>query len=143
VKNDKTAVIAAACRGAQCPKPGQSPVRGTHDKHVRRARVLPGQPGMRVYQVNRGLVGSQHRLGSQGGLHRLIEPRAAQPGRQPFAGAIDEPRRDRHAEQHADQVRGSFGGHVPVGGQQHRGGIDARTVGDAARVRPWRRPARR
>ena len=35
--------------GAQCPKPGQSPVRGTHDKHVRRARVLPGQPGMRVY----------------------------------------------------------------------------------------------
>ena len=140
MKNARTAVIAACLPGAQRPQPGQPAVRGADDQHVRRARVLlPAGPACGSSQVDRGLVGGQHRLGRQGGLHRLIEPGVFQPGGQPLAGQIHEPGRDRHAQQHADQVRGPLRGHVPVGGQQHRRGVDPRPVGDAARVRPRRR----
>ena len=89
-----------------------------------------------------GVSSAQHRLCRQGGLHRPVEPGVLQPGGQPLAGKIDEPGRDGHAEQHADQVRGPLGRHVPVRRQQHRRGVDPRTVGDAARVRPRRRLCR-
>ena len=115
-------------------------MRGTHDKHVRGpvARLA----GVRVLlggeHADRGLVRAERRLGGQRGLHRVIEPGVAQPAVQPAGGLIHEPGGHRHAEQHADQVRGPLGGHVPVPGQQNRGGIDARPVTDAARARAGR-----
>ncbi len=121
------------------PQPGQPAVRGAHHQHVRCPGLVLLQPGVRVQQVHRGLVGGQHRLALQRSLHRLVEAGVFQPGIEPLAGAIDEPGRDGHAQQHADQVRGPLGGHVPVRGQQHRGSVDPRPVGDAARVRPRRR----
>ena len=93
---------------------------------------------MRVQEIDGGLVRGEDRLGGQCRLHRVVEPGAVQPGRQPLAGPVDEPGRDRHAQQHADQVRGPLGRHVPVRRQQHRRGVDARPVGDAARLRRWR-----
>jgi NAD(P)-dependent dehydrogenase (short-subunit alcohol dehydrogenase family) len=50
---------------ARRPQPGQPLMRGPHDQHVRRARILLHQPGMRVHQVDRGLIGRQHRSSSK------------------------------------------------------------------------------
>jgi hypothetical protein len=107
VKNARIAVIAACCREPQRPQPGQLAVRGPHDQHVRCARILLCEPGVGVGQVDRGLVGGQHWLFLQGGLHRLVEPGVLQPGRQPLAGKIDEPGRDGHVEQLSDASRRS------------------------------------
>ena len=98
--------------------------------------------GFRVFirgeHVDRGLVRPERGLGGQRGLHCRIEPGIVQPVIEPAGGFVHEPGRHRDAEQHADQVRGPFGGYVPVPGQQHRGRVDPWTVGDAARVRAGR-----
>ena len=47
------------------------------------------------------------------------------------------------AEQHADELRGPLGRHVPVTRQQHRGGVQHRPVGHRARVQARRRPRER
>jgi len=81
-------------------------------------------PGLRIgvlgQYVDRGLVRAQDRLCRQGGLHRLVEPGVLKPLIEPAAGLAGEPGRDRHPEQHRDQVRGPLGGHVPVPAQQYR-----------------------
>ena len=122
------------------PQPGQLPAGRPNDQHVRgpvvrlpRARVL-----ISGAHVDRGLVRPERRLGGQRGLHRVIEPGVLQPAVQPAGCLIHEPGGHRDAEQHADQVRGPFSGHVPVPAQQHRGGVDARAVANRARVRAWR-----
>ena len=94
---------------------------------------------VRGQHVHRGLVRAQGRLGGQHGLYRVIEPGIVQPLAQPGVRLIHEPGRDWHAEEHADQVRGPLGGHVPVGGQQHRRRVHPRPVRHAARMRPGRR----
>ena len=49
------------------------------------------QPGVRVQEIDRGLIGGQHRLSLQGGLHRVIEPGLFEPGGQPLTGQVHEP----------------------------------------------------
>ena len=124
----------------QHPQPGQRPAGRADHRHVRGPAVRLA--GVRVFiggeHADRGLVRAERRLGGQRGSHRVIEPGLLQPDVQPAGGLIHEPGGHRHAEQHADQVRGPLGGHVPVPGQQHRGGIDARPVADAARARAGR-----
>lgn len=67
-----------------------------------------------------------------------VKPGVLQLPVQPGPGLSNEPGRDRHSQQHADQVRGPLGGHVPVPGQRHRRRVDPRPVADRARVQPGR-----
>ena len=95
--------------------------------------------GGAVQHVHRGLVSGQHRLGRQRREHRRIEPGLRQLRGQPGSGLVHEPGRDRHAEQHAHDLRGALGRHVPVGGQHDRGGVQRRPVAHRPRVRARRR----
>src|ERR1035441_977499 len=125
---------------AHGPQPGQLPVRPPDDQHVRRAA---GLPGLRVQiagqDVDRRLIGTQYRLIRQRRLYRVVEPGGPQPLIEPGAGPVHEPGRDRHAEQHRDQPGGPLGRHVPVPGQQHRGGVDPGTVRNGSLMRARRR----
>ena len=149
--------IALAPRGKGL-QPGQPPVRGPDDQHLRgtRSRLLPaagvlffpffprrGLRGVLVQHVHRGLVRGQRVLAGQRREHRLLEPALAQLRRQPGTGLIHPARRDRHPQQHGHHLRGPLGRHVPVRGQHHRGGVQHRPVGHRARVRARRRPGER
>ena len=144
--------IGLAPRG-QGLQPGQPPVWGPDDQHVRRARsglllfgVLfflffprDGLRGAAVQDVHRGLVGGQRFFSRQRREHRRVEPGLAQLRRQPAAGLVHPARRDRNPQQHAHHLRSPLGRHVPVPGQHHRGGIQHRPVGHRADVRTRRR----
>jgi hypothetical protein len=99
-----------------------------------------GQPCRDLAHGGRVELDLRGRVGGGADRDDVVEPGGLQPAIQPLGGQIHEPGRDRDAEQHADQVRGPLGRHVPVGGQQHRRGVDPRPVADAARVRPGRGP---
>ena len=101
--------IGLAPRGESL-QPGQPPVRGPDDQHVRGTRsrlrlaigvlfffVLPrsGLRGVLAQHVHRGLVRGQRVLAGQRREHRGVEPGSAQPRRQPGAGLIHPARRDR------------------------------------------------
>ena len=136
--------MASARRDPSARSQVRFPPGGTDNQHVRGAGFR--LPGLRVVvrgeHVDRGLVGAQRWLGGQCGLHRVVEPGVLERPVQPGAGLVHEPGRDRHAQQHGDQVRGPLGGHVPVCRKQHRGRVDRRPVGDGARVHPGRRGGR-
>ena len=122
---------------AHGPQPGQFPAGRADDQHVRRALFrFPGTAGK---DVDRGLVSAEYWLAGESGLHRVIEPGGLQLLVQPGAGPVHEPRRDPDAEQHADQPGGTFGRHVPVPAEQHRGPVDSRAIGNGPRVRARRR----
>ena len=145
--------IALAPRGEGL-QPGQPPVRGPDDQHVRgtRSRLLlvfgvlfspffprSGLRGVLARHVHRGLVRGQRVLAGQRREHRLIEPGLAQLRRQPGAGLVHPARRDRNPQQHGHDLRGTLVRHVPVRGQDHRGGVQHRPVGHRAGVRARRR----
>ena len=71
--------------------------------------------------------------------HRRLEPGLLQLRRQPGAGLVHPPGRDRHPQQHVHDVRGAFGRHVPVRGQHDRGGVQRRPVRHRPGVRAGRR----
>ena len=122
---------------AHGPQPGQFPAGRADDQHVRRALLrFPGTAGK---DVDRGLVSAEYRLVGESGLHRVIEPGGLQLLVQPGAGPVHEPRRDSDAEQHADQPGGTFGRHVPIPAEQHRGPVDPRAIRNGPRVRARRR----
>ena len=143
--------IALAPRGKGL-QPGQPPVRGPDDQHVRGTRgrlllavavlffFLPrrGLRGVLTQHVHRGLVAGQRVLAGQRREHRLLEPGLAQLRRQPGTGLIHPARRDRHARHHGHHSRGPPGRHVPVPGQHHRG-VQHRPAGHRALVRARRR----
>jgi hypothetical protein len=95
--------------------------------------------GVLAQDVHRGLVGGQHFLGRHRREHRLIEPCLLQLRGHPGGGLVNPPGRDRHPEQHAHHERGPLRRHVPVGRQQHRGGVQHGPVAHRARVRARRR----
>ena len=141
-------------REARACQPGQPAVRGPDDQHVRgtRSRLLlvfrvlffpffprSGLRGVLVQHVHRGLVRGQRVLAGQCREHRSVEPGLAQLRRQPGAGLVHPARRDRNPQQHGHHLRGPLGRHVPVRGQNHRGGVQDRPVGHRAGVRARRR----
>jgi hypothetical protein len=128
---------AMACRNVSRPSGGPD------DQHVRCAsrRLLLlrvrffglfrrwCRPGGPVQDVHRGLVGCQDPLGGQRRSHRVIKAGVPEPRGHPGGGLIDPAGRDRNAQQHAHDQRGALGRHVPVSGQQYRGGVQHRPVG--------------
>ncbi len=133
----------------------QPPVRGPGDQHMRRpGRRLAFLLRVRLFlvlrwgrrgrdslvqDVHRGLVGGQHVLACQRRDHRVVEPGLAELRRYPRGGLVRPAGRDRDPHQHAHDPRGAFRRHVPVTGQQHRGGVQHRPVRHRARVRARRR----
>ena len=112
----------------------------------------PSPPGPFFLFRRAGLRGGACPARSPGSRQRPARPRAASAASiassnpafpscaaSRAAALSTQPGRDRHAQQHAHDLRGPLQRHVPVHGQQHRGGVQRRPVGHRARVRARRR----
>ena len=137
----------------------QPPVRGPGDQHVRRPGRRPSRPsppgpsprsppapgaGAVLSRTFTG-VSSAASTSSPASAASIASSNPAFPScaLTRAAALSTQPAETPDAEQHADDLRGPLRRHVPVTGQQHRGGVQRRPVGHRALVRARRRPRER